>query len=592
MSGGTTNTHEPALLLRRQTMVIIDLVESVRLLLTDEAGVVARWRAFLTRFQQTVDASGGGRVVKSLGDGLLLAFDEPIAAIEASFAAHRLICTFNEGIADSLALHLRIGVHASDVYVDEIDVYGSGVNLAARLTTLARPGETVISAAVRDSVADGWHADVEDLGDCFLKHLPAPVRAFRALPPQGAPLRAPAADGPIAVLAVVPFTAPDDSRHAHALGDAVAFALIESLIGLQGLRLISQLSTAPLRRSSDCAADCHRLLGASYVLTGHCHLQGEDLVLDYSLRAAPSGLTLLQRRVQAPAAAMFVPESPLAASIVATLARAIVVTEGARSRRAFIPTLPNVTLYLGGVALMHRMATSEFQRALELFEHLEHRLPRSSAPKSAQAKWYLMRVLQGWSADPHGDNQRALEFARRALDADSSDAFALATEGLLSAHFSADLVHAGRRCAEALERDPHDAQVWRMAAAVRCYAGQGDAASDMARHALELTPLDPTRFLFELVLGAARLAAADYKDALHWGRSALRRNALHLPTHRLLVIAAALAGRLDEARAAAERLLALAPQYSVSVFSATYPGRDQPHAKGYAQALRAAGIPA
>ena len=169
----------PALQRQRRAIVVVDVVESVRLMQANEADVIDRWRRFVNEVRTQVLPVHGGRLVKSLGDGLLLEFEGVPAAVAASLDIQRRIAPFNAGRLGDAVMGLRIGVHLADVVVDDVDIYGAGVNLAARLATLARSDDVVVSAQVRDDLVQGLDADFEDLGECFPKHIPEPVRAYR-----------------------------------------------------------------------------------------------------------------------------------------------------------------------------------------------------------------------------------------------------------------------------------------------------------------------------------------------------------------------------------------------------------------------------
>ena len=165
-----------------RTVVVVDLVESVRLIEQDEEDTVHRWQAIVSEVVATFLPRHGGRLVKSLGDGLMLEFETVPPAIQCALAMQSSANLANTGRPNDRWMCLRIGAHVADVIVDELDIYGSGVNLAARLTTLAGAGEIVVSANLREQLLPGLDADVEDLGDCFVKHLQKPVRAYRVGP--------------------------------------------------------------------------------------------------------------------------------------------------------------------------------------------------------------------------------------------------------------------------------------------------------------------------------------------------------------------------------------------------------------------------
>ena len=192
MNAETPNFEEfPARVLR--TVLVVDLVESVRLIDQDEEGAVARWRGVVDRVKNDVLPAHGGRLVKSLGDGMLLEFPRVQPAVNAAFAIQQTCNRANVGVAPQRQMLLRMGVQVSELIADEHDVYGRGVNLAARLTTLAGPGEIVVSASVRDQLTPMLDADVEDLGECYVKHLAQPVRAYRLGPPGPRPVVEPGA---------------------------------------------------------------------------------------------------------------------------------------------------------------------------------------------------------------------------------------------------------------------------------------------------------------------------------------------------------------------------------------------------------------
>ena len=269
---------------QRRVIVIVDLVESVRLLLEDESGVVQRWRGFIGAVRDELLVRHGGRLVKSLGDGLLLDFAEVPAALAAALELHLIVARMGGSHVAAPRMELRVGIHVADVVVDELDVFGAGVNLAARLLEVARPGETVLTLEVRDALTDGVHARFVDLGACFVKHLPGPVRIFRAARTDTEDLAAPiSTESHLPVLAVVPFRPLPPGAPADALGDALADALIAALSRHRGLRLTSRLSTTALRNAADSAQLGRLRLGAHFLLTGQYMLRGDRIVAQATL---------------------------------------------------------------------------------------------------------------------------------------------------------------------------------------------------------------------------------------------------------------------------------------------------------------------
>jgi class 3 adenylate cyclase len=201
----------------RRAVAVVDVLESVRLMLQHENSVIERWRRFLREVRDEVLPATGGRLVKSLGDGLLVELPNVRCAVQAVLEMHHRIAAYNAGVVAGAALSLRAGVHEAEIVVDELDVYGAGVNLAARLAALAGPGETVVSPEARDALVDGLDVEIEDLGECFMKNVNHAQRAFRVGPAGRAPVVwSPASAGgdERPSIAVLPFSGGDDAGQA------------------------------------------------------------------------------------------------------------------------------------------------------------------------------------------------------------------------------------------------------------------------------------------------------------------------------------------------------------------------------------------
>ena len=228
------------------TLLIIDVVESVRLMEANEQDAVRRWRNLVQLVVRDVLPQYNGRLLKSLGDGLMLEFATPRPAVHAALHIQQLCHAAHHGVPPQQRVHLRAGIHTAQYVTDAHDIYGADVNLAVRLTTLAGPGEIIVSAPVRDQLTPVLDGDIEDLGDCYMKHLVAPVRAYRVGSAGAAPIIEPGSSRPLDLrptIAVIPFAA-RGAEPGHALiGEAVADELIAALSKTAELHVISRLST-------------------------------------------------------------------------------------------------------------------------------------------------------------------------------------------------------------------------------------------------------------------------------------------------------------------------------------------------------------
>jgi TolB-like protein len=452
-----------------------------------------------------------------------------------------------------------------------------------------------VSAAVRDAIADGVHAEIVDLGECFLKHVEGGVRAFMLRPPR-APLSRSDAGAPppeqlAATVAIVPFVCMADNGTGHAIGCALADAIIARLCRVPGLSIVARLSTASMAGADNLADACRQHLGAHYVVTGTCAslsgwARGVANVVDARTRA-----TIWTDGFAIELDALFQDRDAALAEMVQGISHSLCSHAVQRARSMPMPNLESFALYLGGVTLLHRLGRSDFLRSHDLLSALRDRHPRAAAPLAMLAKWHMLRVLQGWSSEPREEGRRGLSMAMIALDKEPDHPVALSMAGLLGVHFGAGLEAARAMAERAVHADPQEPSAWMTLAGIESYLARGAESVAYARRAILLSPLDPCRFLFELLLGAGELVDGRAEDAIRSIQASMRLNAVHAPTYRLAVIAYMLSGRTEAAREAAARLIALDPGFRVSDFADRYPGRDQPHAPDYVRALREAGLP-
>ena len=585
----------PELQRAHRTLVVIDVVESVRLMQANEADVVDRWRRFVDEVRSQVLPLHRGRLVKSLGDGLLLEFMEISPAVSAALDVQRRIGAHNRAQDPAAAMHLRAGVHVAEVVVDELDIYGSGVNLAARLASLADPGETVVSAHVRDALADGHDCHIVDLGECFLKHYPRSVRAFRvssvdAGARYGLAPSMPLDDRPS--LAVVPFAHRTPSEASTALGDAIADDVIAALSRSAGVTVISRLSTSALRDGRASLEETRALLGVAYVLTGTYRLQGSAVHVKAELCDARNGHVLWAEGLSSDVADIFSGQGQLVHTIATQVGQTVLRTEVHRARCLPIANLDGYTLYVASVFMLHRLGNGDFSRAKTLLEHLCQRYPRSAAPLAMLAKWHVLRIAQGWAPDALSAGREAQFCARRALALQPDHALALSLDAMMMAQLDGDLEQARASCEAAVEADPQEPHAWLSLGGIHTYLGNPEPAESLPMRAIELSPMDPARFLFDLFVAAGKRTAGKFDAAAQAARASIRLNAMHPSSYRLLTISLSLDGKMDEARKAGRDLMRVDPAFRVGAFGRRYAGRDGPHAAQDLKALLDAGVPA
>lgn len=604
----TEDAGWPALQRARRSIVVVDVVESVRLMQLHEVEVIDRWRRFVNEAVTQVLPPHAGRLVKSLGDGMLLTFDQAPHAVAAALEMQRRAALANTDRAPDEQILLRCGVHEAEVLVDQLDVYGSGVNLAARLAALAGPGETVVSAEARDALVDGLDADLADMGDCYVKHLAHPVRAYRVRPAGTMNPARPAAaagadatpatalprpDALGALVAVIPFEPKGAAQDgdARAVADLVADGVIALLSRVPHLRLVSRMSTGALKERALALPELATLLGADYVLSGAYTLAADRLVLSAELAEVQRGEVLWAERIVGTIDDLLVEDSQTLQRLADAVQRGIVDAQIRQARLQPPPNLRSYALQTGGVALMHRASGEDFHHAAALLAHLVERHPRLAAPRAWLAKWHVLRVTRGLVQDSTAEAAQALEHTRRAMDADPECSLALAMQGFVRCHMLHDLDGALRTLDDATTMNPSESLAWLFKGVVHSLWGEGEQALAMVMRARALSPLDPLRYYYDALSAPAALAAGRYALAAELAQSSLRQNSLHSPTLRALAIAQAELGELAAAQATMARLRRLEPGLTVASYLERSPAGPNDTRRRYADALQRAGLP-
>jgi adenylate cyclase len=620
-AGLTPDSPASGLERAHQTVLVVDLVESVRLLQQHEFDVIERWIRFVNEVTHEVLRARGGRLVKSLGDGMLLTFEDPLEAVASAFDMHRRVARLNRGRAADARMVLRAGLHLCDFVVDAHDIYGPGVNLAARLAGLAGPGQTVASHDVASLLLEGLDVDIEDLGACYLKHMPVPVQAYRLQPsattasPRDALFRA---DDRKPVARSTAFAAAPDRRHQAQAGPApfdlrpmvsllplatsgmdkrarwVANLLIDSVIarlsGSDRVRVTSRLSTQRLQGRVVDLGDVGRALGAHFVMSGSLELSGERFCMVAEVADTSTGEVLSADRVVAPVSDLLGDNDASSARAAQWVLGAIVDHQLAEVQLRPIPSLDGFALHLGAMGLMHHPQRESFERSHELLEQLAERYPRVPTPRAWLAKWHVLRSTCGFAAADDLRSERALDHARRAVDLGTDNGFAHAMEAFVRCHLGKDLDGASNAVSRALEVSPSEPMAWAVRSVLCAFQGQGSEAWEAAQRAQRLSPLDPLRHYIDGLAASAAITAGALEQGIELARQSLAQRRQHLPTMRALTIGLVLAGRLDDARASARRMLDADPGFRLDRYRQGAPAGCEAVRARWADALREAGV--
>lgn len=578
-----------------KVLLVMDVVESVRIMEQDQDDFVQRWQQLVLQAEQQILPQHGGRIVKSLGDGLMLEFANAQGGIKAAFAMQDFSQQANSGLQPEQQMHLRMGGHLASFVADQHDIYGTDVNLTARFCTLAGPGELVVTAELRDNLTANLDADVEDLGECHLKHVEKPVRAYRIGPIGEHPVIAHGSAVRLDLrptIAVIPFAMRSTEPGHEMLGEALADEVIASLSRTSELHVISRLSTTVFRERHEAIEDIRTHLGATYILSGTCRSAGTQLALFVELIDAKTEKLVWADNLKGQVHGVFATDDELISRLVAAISSSIMSQQLQRARSQALPTLDGYTLLLGAVALMHRTGFSEFDRAREMLEHLIDRSRRHPVPHAWLAKWHVLRVQQGWTENAELEAKRALDCTKRALDFEPECTLALTVDGFVHTNLLKDFDTATQRYEHALSINPSESMAWLLMGTLHAFRGEGEVALKASERALGLSPLDPIRYFYDALAASAAISAGNYPRAIELAKRSLRVNRTHTSTLRALAIAQSLDGQVEEAKKTVTQLLLLEPTLTVTSFLQRSPSSRFEMGRICADALSVAGLPA
>lgn len=589
------HSTDPSIALPRHTKVLLvmDVVESVRLMEQDEDGFVRRWHDFVQQAEQRLLPLHGGRLVKSLGDGLMLEFADAHSCVKAAFALQDLSRQGNDDHPEARHMHLRVGAHLAEFVADEHDIYGTGVNLTARITTLAGPGEIVVTAEVRDQLTAGLDADVEDLGECHLKHVKEPVRAYRVGPVGRAPViqardALPTDFRP--TIAVIPFEARSNEPEHFVIGELIADGIIAQLSRSPDIRVISRLSTTAFRGRAGAMPVVESRLGASFVLSGSYVASGGKVLIMAELADARKHEIVWTDRLSGAIADLLDTPSELLSRVATSTSRVLIDTEVEQSLVQPMPRLDSSALLLGGIALMHRSSIREFERSRDVLSALVERHNRVAAGRAWLAKWHLLRIVRGLSEDPHREARVALDLTQRALDCEPDSALTLSIEGLAYSQVLGNFELADKRLTSAIASNPNESVAWLFKSVLSTMWGSAPDSVNEAMFASALSPVDPLKYFFELITASALLTNNEHALAIEHAHRSIRENRHHAPTYRVLLTAQVESGRMDDARVSLAELLKEQPGLTVSSYL-SIGSTNSITRKRCAEALRALGLP-
>jgi TolB-like protein/Tfp pilus assembly protein PilF len=509
-------------------------------------------------------------------------------------------CGYQEALAaqtaqqPSEALQLRIGINLGDILIEEDgDVYGDGVNVAARLEQLAEPGGVCLSGKVYEEVRDKLPFAFKDKGEQTVKNIARPVRAYALAGPRvktelAAVKPLPLPEKPS--IAVLPFTNMSGDPEQEYFADGVVEDIINALSRFQNLFVIARNSSFVFKGKAVDVKEVGRQLGVRYVLAGSVRRAGNRIRITGQLIDAATGHHIWADRFDGEIADIFDLQDAVTASIVGHLSVKLEGAEIDRARRA-IGNPTAYDLYLRGLHEAYKHTKASDDEALRYFRRAIEADPGFASAYGWAAVYYALRKQSRWMEDAAAGTSEGLKLARRAVQLGVSDAHALACGGFCLAYLGGELEAGAGFIATALAMNPHAARIWQTSGWVNIYLGNHDVAVDALSRAMRLSPLDPETPQIATATALAHFFAGRYDNSRRVVEPILKQ----LPDLRsaLRVFAASNAqlGKEVEARATTQHLLQLDPTFQLAHLKEMLPLRRSSDLQMYTEALRLAGVP-
>jgi adenylate cyclase len=587
-----------ATLRQHGVILLVDVVESVRLMVQHEEVTVARWCEFLDWVQADVLQRHQGQLVKSLGDGLLMVFHSSHSAWLTVQELHRALFTRQWAVPDDQRIWLRAGLHCDWVYQHRIDVFGAAPNLASRLASLAGAGETLCSPQVWAQLSQREDVQAEDLGLCWLKHLDEPVQVYRLLAVQpgrlvqSPPVALPPASERVLtpLIAVMPAQITDADGSGHLLGDLLAQGLIERLARVPGLQVTDALSSGLLGVGKAPHLQQRASLKADFTLDMRGRVVGERLLLNAQLYSGQDDSCFWSMSCSHPLTDVFDPDSELLGSLADEVVRQLMRRCWQQTRHQLVPNLPSHALMLAGIEGLHGASPETFIQARQLLEDLSQRHPRLPTPRTWLSQWHVLSVTRGLQSAAPRQVQHAMTQVRLALEHQPDHAFAWATRAMVECHLLRDPERARTSVLESLRLAPSQAHAWLYRTTIECLLGNTAEAYAAGQRSLKLAPLGPLRYYQCCLVGHAALFDGRPIEALRLLEESCALNPYHSPTWRMLVVAHHDLDQLPQAQQCLRELLRLEPGLTVETYLARSPG-GHAHRARFAAAMAAVGLP-
>ncbi|MGI9475250.1 MAG: adenylate/guanylate cyclase domain-containing protein [Hyphomicrobiaceae bacterium] len=581
---------------RLAAILLTDMVGFSRLTVLDEEGTISRQKAHRDEVFDPKISEYGGRIVKTTGDGLLVEFASIVDAVKCAIEVQQAITESEASVPDERRIQYRIGVNLGDIIIDEGDILGDGVNIAARLEALAQPGGICASRTVFNHVKNKLDVNFEDMGQQELKNIPEPMHAYRIVLDQkdANPIDVEAAQqhgDDRSSIAVLPFANMSGHPEQEYFADGIAEDIITALSNVRTFAVLARNTTFAYKGKSVDARQIGRDLKVNYLIEGSVRRAGDRVRVTAQLIDTRTGDHLWAERYDGTLDDIFDVQDRITSTIVGTIEPELVRAEGLRLLGKQPDNLGAYDYLLRGLAYMHKVTPEDTKRGLNCFKKAID-LDPNYGRAYAFASWCYRREVEqhGLASITEADREEAIRLARKALQCDRNDPFVLSYAAATLHQIEADYDEALALMHLAISMHPNSHRFWNGKALLHAAKGETEKAIEAGERAISLGPNDPAIWNSYLSIAQAHLQELRFDEAEDFAKRALRHNENLGPAFYILAAALAQRGHEKEARAALSRALKINPDMTVQAFPKNYQVKQYRNLDAYLDGLRKAGL--
>ncbi len=575
---------------RLSAILAADMVGYSRLMGADEAGTLERHRRHRNELIDPAIKASNGRIVKTMGDGLLVEFPSVVDAANCAVAIQTAMSEREADIPEDARIRYRIGINLGDVITDGDDILGDGVNIAARLEGLAEPGGICMSGWAHQLIDPKLRNSFQNLGLQSVKNIEKPIEVWKwtsLLPRSTASISTDVSDKPS--IAILPFDNMSGDPEQDFFADGMAEDLITELSRMPWFYVIARNSSFTYKGRAVDIKQAGKDLGAAYVLEGSVRKAGNRLRITAQLIDASSGAHVWADRYDRELADIFDVQDEITRAIIAAVTPEFISAEVRKTRRKDSSQLNAWECVMRGRAHIWKMSREDGLEARRLFQKAMELAPGSGLGAADLALVHLYEAFYGWSSDRQQSFKAMLATAQSAADADENDPMAL-TILAVAQLFSRDFDSAMETIDRALAISPQFAPAVGVRGSIFACADEPDLAVSTVKQAVRLSPQDGFMPFWYMALWWAYHGLHDYEEAAALARRACRIAPGNPSLRRQLAVSMHMLGDQEAADNALTEYLRLMPSATVSD-ARHIPSKNAEHLERFLAALRELGLP-